>query len=89
MTRILLIDDDAQLVSLLSEYLTRDGFTVATARDGVSGAAEAVAGNYSIVILDVMVPRLNGLDVLRTIRRQSTLPVCRSTRWTWVRSHAA
>jgi DNA-binding response OmpR family regulator len=75
MTRILLIDDDAQLVSLLSEYLTRDGFTVATARDGVSGAAEAVAGNYSIVILDVMMPRLNGLDVLRTIRRQSTLPV--------------
>ena len=75
MTRILLIDDDSQLVALLSEYLTRDGFSVATARDGVAGAAEAVAGDYAIVVLDVMMPRLNGLDVLRAIRRESTLPV--------------
>ena len=75
MTRILLIDDDSQLVALLSEYLTRDGFSVASARDGVAGTAEALSGNYAIVILDVMMPRLNGLDVLRAIRRESTLPV--------------
>ena len=75
MTCILLIDDDSQLVALLSEYLTRDGFSVASARDGVAGAAEALSGNYAIVVLDVMMPRLNGLDVLRAIRRESTLPV--------------
>jgi DNA-binding response OmpR family regulator len=75
MTRILLIDDDSQLVALLSEYLTRDGFTVATASDGDRGAAEALSGSYAIAVLDVMMPRLNGLDVLRAIRRESTLPV--------------
>jgi two-component system, OmpR family, response regulator len=70
MTRILLIDDDSQLVALLSEYLTRDGFSVASARDGVAGTAEALSGSCAIVILDVMMPRLNGLDVLRAIRRE-------------------
>lgn len=75
MTRILLIDDDSQLVALLSEYLTRDGFTVDTVRDGASGVTEALSGQYAIAILDVMMPRVNGLDVLRAIRRESTLPV--------------
>src|ERR1700680_2569596 len=75
MTRILLIDDDAELLSLLSEYLIQDGFSVATTGDGAVGAAEALSGNYAIVVRDVMSPRLNGLDVLRHIRRESTLPV--------------
>ena len=75
MTRILLIDDDTQLVALLSEYLTRDGFTVDTAKDGAAGVTEALSGQYAIAILDVMMPRMNGLDVLRAIRRESTLPV--------------
>ncbi|MDP8983799.1 MAG: response regulator transcription factor [Pseudomonadota bacterium] len=75
MTHILLIDDDIELVSLLREYLTQDGFTVTTANDGGRGAAEALSGRYAIVVLDVMMPRLNGLDVLRHIRRESTLPV--------------
>src|ERR1700719_1180980 len=75
MTRILLIDDDSELVSLLSEYLIQDGFSVTTTSDGAVGAAEALSGNYAIVVLDVMMPRLNGLDVLRHIRHESTLPV--------------
>jgi two-component system OmpR family response regulator len=75
MTRILLIDDDSQLVALLSEYLTRDGFTVDTAKDGPAGVTEALSGQHAIAILDVMMPRVNGLDVLRAIRRESTLPV--------------
>jgi two-component system OmpR family response regulator len=75
MTRILLIDDDTALVSLLSEYLTQDGFSVTTTSDGAQGAAEALSGRHAIVVLDVMMPRLNGLDVLRHIRRESTLPV--------------
>jgi DNA-binding response OmpR family regulator len=75
MTRILLIDDDTELLSLLSEYLIQDGFSVATTSDGALAAAEALSGHYAIVVLDVMMPRLNGLDVLRHIRRESTLPV--------------
>jgi two-component system, OmpR family, response regulator len=67
MIRILLIDDDTELVSLLSAYLTQDGFSVTTASDGGRGAAEALSGRYA--------PQLNGLDVLRHIRRESTLPV--------------
>jgi two-component system, OmpR family, response regulator len=73
--RVLLIDDDTELVSLLSEYLVQDGFSIATASDGGQGAAEALSGRYALVVLDVMMPRLNGLDVLRHIRSQSTLPV--------------
>jgi DNA-binding response OmpR family regulator len=75
MACVLLIDDDAALVCLLSEFLIREGFPVVAASDGVVGVAEALSGNYSIVVLDVMMPRLNGLDVLRQIRRESTLPV--------------
>ena len=75
MTRILLIDDDTELVSLLSEYLIQDGFSVTSTSDGEVGAAEALAGRHAIAVLDVMMPRLNGLDVLRHIRRESTLPV--------------
>jgi two-component system, OmpR family, response regulator len=75
MTRVLLIDDDNELVSLLNEYLIQDGFSVTTTSDGAVGAAEALSGRHAIAVLDVMMPRLNGLDVLRHIRRESTLPV--------------
>jgi two-component system, OmpR family, response regulator len=75
MTRILLIDDDTKLVSLLSEYLAQDGFSVTTASDGARGVSEALSGRYAIVVLDVMMPQMGGLDVLRQIRRESTLPV--------------
>jgi two-component system response regulator CpxR len=75
MTRILLIDDDSDLVSLLSEYLTQNGFSVGATRDGVLGVTEALSGQYAIVVLDVMMSRLNGLDALRHIRRESTVPV--------------
>lgn len=75
MTHVLLIDDDSELLALLKEYLEQEGFAVATATDGESGAAEALSGRYAIVVLDVMMPRLNGLETLRRIRAVSTLPV--------------
>lgn len=75
MTSILLIDDDSELVGLLSEYLRKDGFSVATASDGARGVSEALSGRHALVVLDVMMPLLNGLEVLRLIRRGSTLPV--------------
>jgi two-component system, OmpR family, response regulator len=75
MTRILLIDDDAKLTALLGDYLVAEGFSVHIENDGPRGAAEALAGGYAMAVLDVMMPQLNGLEVLRRIRSQSTLPV--------------
>lgn len=75
MTRILLIDDDVELTGLLREYLERDGFTVAAVHDGTSGVREALSGDHDLVVLDVMLPQLNGIDTLREIRRQSRVPV--------------
>jgi two-component system OmpR family response regulator len=75
MTRILLIDDDAELTALLRDYLQEEGFSVHVESDSVRAVAYALTSDYSIAILDVMMPQLNGLDVLRRIRQQSTLPV--------------
>src|SRR5258707_13312449 len=75
MIRILLIDDDTGLVSLLSEYLTQDGFSVTTANDGGRGENEALARRYAIVALAVVMPPSNRLARLRRIPRQGPLPV--------------
>ncbi|WP_028452472.1 response regulator transcription factor [Chitinilyticum aquatile] len=75
MHKVLLIDDDSALVGLLADYLARDGFHVGTASDGLSGAEAALGGQYEIIVLDVMMPQLNGIETLRRIRAQSTVPV--------------
>jgi DNA-binding response OmpR family regulator len=73
--RILIIDDDEELCELVSEYLTVEGFEVESVNDGETGLERAVDGDYSIVILDVMLPKMNGFDVLRNLRKESRLPV--------------
>lgn len=73
--KVLLIDDDADLTAMLDEYLSRDGFDVAAVHDGASGVALALSGFYSIVVLDVMLAGLNGIDMLEHIRRESQVPV--------------
>lgn len=75
MADILLIDDDRELTGMLTEYLVREGFRAAATHDGESGEIEALSGRYDLVVLDVMLPRLSGIEVLRRIRRQSTVPV--------------
>lgn len=75
MTNILLIDDDTDLVQLLRDYLSRDGFVVTAANNAADGIAEALSGRHAIAVLDVMLPQTSGLDVLRRIRRDSALPV--------------
>lgn len=75
MTKVLLVDDDVDLTVMLAQYLVREGFDVGTANDSEAGVAEAVAGDYSIVVLDVMMPRLSGIEALRRIRAASQLPV--------------
>jgi DNA-binding response OmpR family regulator len=73
--RILVIDDDAELCSLVSEYLAPEGFEVEGLHDGTRGLEKALTGNYLLVVLDVMLPGLNGLDVLRRLRKTSRIPV--------------
>ena len=75
MGKVLLIDDDIELVGMFQEYLEQEGFQVKTVHDGQAGVAEALTGLYSIAVLDVMMPRMNGLDTLRHIRKSSRLPI--------------
>lgn len=73
--RILIIDDDTGLCELLGSYLGSEGYAVETANDGAQGADMALGGGYDFVVLDVMLPGLNGFDVLRRIRQSSRVPV--------------
>jgi two-component system response regulator CpxR len=75
MNRILVIDDDIDLCELLTDYLTTEGFTVEVVHEGEAGAAQALAGDYELVVLDVMLPGINGFEVLRRLRTGSTTPV--------------
>lgn len=70
-----MIDDDEELCELVSEYLTVEGFTVETVHDGESGLQNAVSDKYDLAILDVMLPKMNGFDVLRELRQKSKIPV--------------
>jgi DNA-binding response OmpR family regulator len=73
--RILLVEDDEKFSRLLRDYLEPFGYQVDTAFDGRSGLAMALENPYSAVILDVMLPGLNGFDLLRELRRESQVPV--------------
>ena len=73
--QVLLADDDIELAGMLKEYLEREGFGVATVHDGEAAARLALSGGYQIVVLDVMMPKLDGIDALRQIRQTSRVPV--------------
>ncbi len=73
--QVLLIDDDVELLDMLSDYLRQEGYGVKVAHDGESGSAEALSGDYAIAVLDVMMPRLNGLETLKRIRARSRMPI--------------
>lgn len=75
MNRILIIDDDEELCDLVSEYLTVEGFETACVHDGESGLKKAGSGEFDLAILDVMLPKMNGFDVLRNLRQNSDVPV--------------
>src|SRR3954454_5840370 len=75
MDRILVIDDDVELCGLVSEYLEPEGFQVEAVHDGEKGLERALASDHLLVVLDVMLPKMNGFDVLRRIRSTSRMPV--------------
>lgn len=73
--QILLVDDDAPFCQLLVEYLGADGLALTVAHSGEAGLHESRSGNFALLILDIMLPDISGLEVLRQIRRESDLPV--------------
>ncbi|ADI29405.1 two component transcriptional regulator, winged helix family [Methylotenera versatilis 301] len=75
MHKILLIDDDIALTEMLEQYLVTEGFDVTVANDGQTGAQYVLAGQFDLTVLDVMMPKLNGIETLRIIRQASHIPV--------------
>jgi DNA-binding response OmpR family regulator len=75
MAKVLLVDDDRELTSMLVEYLTQEGLQADAVHNGEEGVNKALSGAYDIVVLDVMMPRLSGIEALRRIRSESGLPV--------------
>lgn len=73
--KILIIDDDEELCELVAEYLTVEGFETAAVHDGENGLREARRAEFDLAILDVMLPKMSGFEVLRNLRQDSDLPV--------------
>jgi two-component system, OmpR family, response regulator CpxR len=75
MDRVLVVDDDVELCDLVKEFLQPEGLQVEAVHNGSRGLERALSGEHALVVLDVMLPGMNGLDVLRKLRASSTVPV--------------
>src|SRR6267154_4359192 len=75
MDHVLVVDDDIELCALVQEYLVAEGFRLKAVHDGEQGLQEALTGEYSLMVLDVMLPGINGFEVLRRVRSVSKIPV--------------
>jgi two-component system alkaline phosphatase synthesis response regulator PhoP len=73
--KVLVVDDDAAIRELATTFLRREGFTVVTARDGEEALARARAESPGLIVLDLMLPRLDGFEVCRVLRAESDVPI--------------
>lgn len=73
--RVLIVEDEEQIARFTELELRHEGYEVAKAMDGRTGLSMAEEGNYDIILLDIMLPELNGLEVLRRLRKTSDVPV--------------
>jgi two-component system alkaline phosphatase synthesis response regulator PhoP len=73
--RVLVVDDDAKTVELVKLYLKRDGYRVLTAYDGIEALRLAREGHPDLIVLDLMLPGIDGLEICRTLRTESDVPV--------------
>ena len=73
--QLLLIDDDHELTELLSEYLGGQGFALTIAHDGEAGLEQANARQFDLILLDVMLPKMDGFEVLKQLRQTNKTPV--------------
>jgi len=74
-SRILLVDDERAILTLLSYPLRKDGYEVVQAADGSEALSRFAEGRFDLVVLDVMMPKLDGLEVCRRLRAQSSVPI--------------
>ena len=75
MDRVLIVDDDVELCRLLGERLSSEGFALEAVHDGPRGLERVLSQEHALIILDLMLPGIGGLDVLRRVRKQSPVPV--------------
>ena len=73
--RVLIVDDDRKTVELVKLYLNRDGYRVLTAYDGIEALRQAQEGRPDLIVLDLMLPGMDGLEVCRTLREESDVPI--------------
>ena len=73
--RLLVVDDDVELCALLGEFLHREGYTVQFEHEGRGGLSQAIEGGFDLIILDVMLPGMDGFEILKRVRQQSRVPV--------------
>jgi len=73
--RVLIVDDDQKTVELVKLYLKRDGYRVLTAYDGIEALRQAREGHPDLIVLDLMLPGVDGLEVCRTLREESDVPI--------------
>ncbi len=73
--KILLVDDDRELGKMLSEYLTGEGFATSLVLTGHEGVDGALSGDYTAMVLDIMLPDMSGTEVLRQVRKNSRIPI--------------
>jgi DNA-binding response OmpR family regulator len=75
MQKILVVEDDAKIARFVELELAHEGFTVETVYDGRSGLERALEGNFDLIVLDIMLPGLNGMEVCRRVRLNSEVPI--------------
>lgn len=73
--KILLVEDDTEISDMLRNFLISENFEVTAAFDGESACGEFFADEYSLVLLDLMIPKKSGMEVMRSIREKSTVPI--------------
>lgn len=73
--KILLVEDDLSIQEMVNGYLTKEGFVVAVASDGEEGVAKFSQDQFDLVILDIMMPKMDGLEVMNMIRKKSSVPI--------------
>ena len=75
MSKILIVEDEIAIVELEKDYLELSGFEVAVANDGLTGLEKAMTGDYDLIILDLMLPGMDGFEICRNIREKKNTPV--------------
>ena len=75
MERILIVEDDAAIAAIERDYLEIDGFAVEIASDGVTGLERALSGRFDLILLDLMLPRMDGFTVCRRLREKLDIPI--------------